>query len=220
MVFGTQRPDVVHDLRQPIATIGALVAAVEGYPALPPEVRWHLEHIKTQVQELNELCACVLGAGPSRLVALDEMVTQAAQNAEIAHGCHIDVTACEAWVFGDAVDLRRAVRNLLENACRAAASNGVGIVVRHVDGDVRIEVSDAGPGFGAGPAGTASLGLRIVQGIVADHAGRVEIGTSTTGGAMVAIVLPPASEPWAGRIRAATRPPSLPLEVERPCPAS
>jgi len=207
-------------MRQPIATIGALVAAAEGSAGLPAEVRRYLDHIKGQVQELNDLCARLLDTGSFHLVALDHVVTQAAQNAELAHGCRIGVTASEAWVLGDEVDLRRAVRNLLDNACRAAGPNAVCVAVREVDGEVRIEVSDAGPGFGAGPPGTASLGLRIVRGVVADHAGRVEIATSVLGGAMVTIVLPATGTAWAARLRSAGRRPMLPVEVGGPCPAS
>jgi signal transduction histidine kinase len=74
-------------------------------------------------------------------------------------------TGGEAWAHMDPVALWRAIRNVLDNACRVAA----GRVDVRVDADrgwIAVQVDDDGPGFGAGPAarpGLASLGLGLVH---------------------------------------------------------
>lgn len=108
-------------------------------------------------------------------------------------------------IDGDAVRLRTAVRNLLENALR------YGRPPYHVrlgeDGDeVRIHVEDAGPGVppaergaifdrfrrGSTAEGTAGtgIGLFLAQGIVELHGGHLEVGESELGGADFVVALP------------------------------
>ncbi len=222
----SQTREVVHDMRQPLATIAVLVGAAEADGGLSPEVRRCLQQIKDQARELGELCRRILDSSSDhRIVALGELVADVVARAEAAYGCHIGVAASDARVFGDEVNLRRAVGNLLENACRAADGGAVRVRVREVGPEVRVEVTDAGPGFGAGPRGTTSLGLAIVDGIVRQHSGRVEIEPSELGGAMVTMVIPMAghSHPARGSSRpTGAGAPTLVVDVretEQRCPA-
>lgn len=190
--------EVVHDMRQPLAVITALVGAAECSQGVPSDVRRHLDQIKGQVRHLAELCDRMLdGSARHRVLAVDHVVRTAVREAELAHGAAIDVVTTEALVYGDDVNLHRAVGNLLDNACRASGPEGVRAAVIEDGGDVRITVSDAGPGFMEGPPGTASLGLGIVQAVVREHRGHVELGISDLGGAMVTLVMPRCRRPAA-----------------------
>jgi len=114
-------------------------------------------------------------------------------------------------VQGDAAQLSRVVRNLLDNAIRHAPRGGIVELVVAADASrARLVVSDNGPGFPSGlkafepftrgdPArdvrtGTAGLGLAIARGIVTAHAGTVDIVRRADGqpGGCVAVVLPAA----------------------------
>ena len=126
----------------------------------------------------------------------------------VGRGVEMEMQAPEHPVLArfDEKLLGRAVRNLLENAYRAAAAEGgsVRLSVR-VDDAARaaeIEVADSGPGvdpqklkrifepyFSTYETGTG-LGLAIVQRIVHEHGGEVEARNRPSGGLSVIIRIP------------------------------
>ncbi|MEA2443295.1 MAG: hypothetical protein QOJ12_587 [Thermoleophilales bacterium] len=102
--------------------------------------------------------------------------------------------------------LRQALGNLVDNALRHGEGD-VAISARRDDGDLLIEVADAGPGFAPGFApraferfaagdqsrgsGGAGLGLAIVRAIVEAHGGSAEIARNGVApGAVVQLRLP------------------------------
>jgi signal transduction histidine kinase len=137
---------------------------------------------------------------------LDDMVRE--EVAALGSGVAIDASRLSgAQVSGDASELRRAVRNLLDNARRHARSAiGVGLVEN--GGRVTLTIDDDGPGIPPerraevferfskldesrhGGSGRAGLGLAIVAEIVAAHGGAASISDSPLGGARVTVTLP------------------------------
>src|SRR5690606_41120544 len=97
-------------------------------------------------------------------------------------------TGGEAWAHMDPVALWRAVRNVLDNACRVAEGR-VNVRVEADRGWVAVQVDDDGPGFGAHRdrprPGLASLGLGIVHDLISGYGGSLEIRTCEMGGARV-----------------------------------
>jgi len=104
----------------------------------------------------------------------------------------------------DARLLGRAVRNLLENALRAAAAGGGEVLVRvdQENGHARIAVADSGPGvrpedlprifdpyFSTHDTGTG-LGLPIARRVVEEHGGHITARNRPEGGLEVVITLP------------------------------
>jgi signal transduction histidine kinase len=111
-----------------------------------------------------------------------------------------------APVRGDADELRRLVRNLLENAGRHAGSQ-VRVRLLAERDDVRLDVADDGPGIPpderervfdrfvglheARTRGTGSgLGLAIARQVALRHGGTLTVADSDLGGACLVLVLP------------------------------
>jgi signal transduction histidine kinase len=91
---------------------------------------------------------------------------------------------------GDQALLRRAIGNLLDNACRAAGSSGkVSIRIEETEREACVEVSDDGPGFGGVASGTGH-GLQVVSAAVRACGGRLEISSSPGFGTAVRLCLP------------------------------
>ncbi len=112
-------------------------------------------------------------------------------------------------IEADAVRLRQLLNNLLTNAVEAASPEGK--VALQIDtwldtseeaAKAQILVQDNGPGFNVETLGQifepyvtskskgTGLGLAIVKKIVEEHAGTIEVGNRTTGGAWVKIRIP------------------------------
>jgi signal transduction histidine kinase len=103
---------------------------------------------------------------------------------------------------GDAIAIREALRNLIENAIRHS-SPGADIEVTVGPGG-SIVVEDSGPGFpsediaellqpfkkGSASSEGAGLGLAIVKQVVEIHHGQIDIGRSASGGARIWLRLP------------------------------
>ncbi|MGA2372387.1 MAG: ATP-binding protein [Candidatus Korobacteraceae bacterium] len=101
--------------------------------------------------------------------------------------------------------MERAFYNLLLNGCQAAQSGGghVGVTVADKNGDLRIQVTDDGPGVefsirdklfdpfvSHGKENGTGLGLTIAQKIVQDHNGSLYLESSMPGRTVMEIVLP------------------------------
>lgn len=94
----------------------------------------------------------------------------------------------------------RVLGNLIDNAVRAAGPLGnVEIAINDVTdvgqrigtvGVVTVDVIDDGPGPHRGPAGLASLGLTVVNRLLRDCGGRLEIDEMVPLGTRMRVVLP------------------------------
>jgi len=151
-------------------------------------------------------------ASESAPVPLDQVILEEAARSSVPGRPRIDTSGVQAGtVPGDRDALARAVMNLLENAGRYAVTR-VDVSLRHVDGHLRMTVSDDGPGIPleerervferftrldegrARDDGGAGLGLAIVREIVAKHGGRIDIADGGPGACFV-VDLPAAGSP-------------------------
>lgn len=132
-----------------------------------------------------------------------ELLALAAEEAA-AHGA--TASGGEAGVAGDRVLLRRALRNLLDNAARHGRPP-IDIAVEPRGAEVIIEIRDRGPGIAqaererifepfyrphtaAESGGSWGLGLPLVRQIVTRHGGSVRCLPREGGGTIFRVVLP------------------------------
>jgi signal transduction histidine kinase len=84
----------------------------------------------------------------------------------------------------------RVLSNVVGNAARAAGKAGLVTVEIGQDTMATIDVTDDGPGFGNGPPGRASLGLRVVTSLLASCGGTLDISPAGPAGTHARITLP------------------------------
>jgi signal transduction histidine kinase len=192
---------VGHDLRTPITAM-----RINAEFIVDTDVR---ERIEKNLEELQALTEAVLtaarGAGweERRKIDLAALVDSVCVDLE-------EIGKPVTWDTGPAVptscrpnEIRRAVRNLIENAITYGKSAHVHL--QELDGAIAIIVEDEGPGISEGDrarvfepflrlegsrsheTGGAGLGLTLVKAIAEAHGGSIEL-TNRSGGGLRAIL--------------------------------
>lgn len=200
--------DASHELRSPLTGIRSEIEVDLAHP----DSADHEATARSVLEEtgrLSRLVDSLLFLASADAVALspvvaavdlDEIVLREAAAIRLTRAVTIDTTAVSgAQVHGDADLLRRAVRNLLDNASRHATST-VTVALAEADEGVALTVADDGPGVDPEAAariferfvrtdearardrGGAGLGLAITAEIVAHHGGTIALTAATPGG--------------------------------------
>lgn len=200
---------ISHDLRTPITSLRLRAELVEDM-----EARDKLIETIEEMQNMTEATLAFVKADqaeeetrPINLAALVDSL--AADLVELGYDIAVEEQA-QPVVRGRAVALRRAVRNVVENAVRYGERARV--TVASVNGkapaEARILIDDDGPGLPAGDlervfepfvrgetsrsreTGGIGLGLAIARTIVRSHGGDIRLENRDGGGLRVLISLP------------------------------
>lgn len=212
--LGELSAGIAHEFKNALATISGYAQMIPE--ASPSETADYAQRILEQTRNITHVVAEFLKYArpleiPDETVELQEVVDRAA--AEVAQALPQVKIACEGTfgeVGGDEGLLRQALLNLARNAAEACATtDGGGQVV--VRGEVirgeemgfqRITLMDNGPGIAAAAlpklfrpffttkANGTGLGLAVVQKIIVQHGGQVEVRNRPEGGAAFIVTLP------------------------------
>ena len=200
-----------HELRSPLARL-KMATSLMGDAAVSERERDHLRtEINTDIAELDGLVDEVLLASrleassePTNLESVDLLALAVEEGARV----DADVEGAPASVRGEERLLRRALRNLLENARRYGGGEIRVDLEDKAAAGIEIRVSDNGPGVPdafrerifepffrlpghAERAGGVGLGLALVRQIVERHHGRIRcVRPSEDGGCCFVISLP------------------------------
>ena len=209
-----------HDLRTPLASLRAMVEALEDGLATPaeylPAIRGQTEILSRLVEDLFELAMIDAGAltlelqdaplGPLVSGCLGAVEAEARAN-NVRLESRVDPADPAVRLAPDKIE--RVLLNLLANAVRHARPDGTVAVIVEPDTDhVLVAVEDTGDGVAAETqermfdrfwreddsrarsSGGAGLGLAISQGLVQAHGGKIWAENRNGGGARVAFTLP------------------------------
>jgi signal transduction histidine kinase len=228
-----ERPlDVLaHELRSPVAALGAIAEAYAGGTDESGAARRArlLELADSAVAAIERL---LVDAAPASLrredVDVAALVRDAAE-AAVLRGANVTAeTPAGLVVDGDAARLRQALDNLIGNAVGHSPAGGlVTVSVRDSGGLVEIDVRDEGEGldpadmervFEPGVRLTSArpgqgLGLAIVKAIAEAHGGTVTVESSPGRGATFTLALASASG-----VRRDPAPPAAPSHAPPPSP--
>lgn len=207
--FNEQRrftADAAHELRTPLAILSARIETLEPKPAGKDLQRnlAAMSRIVSQLLDVAEMDA--MRVDPDETVDLVEIATELIETvapAALTAGKEIGLRGGDhpVPVRGNAEMIRRALRNLVDNAIRHTPPGT----------EVMIEVDAAGPGVavrdhGPGIAETdrsmiferfwrgdrarsdgAGLGLAIVKAVVDEHGGAIDVCSAAGGGALITL---------------------------------
>lgn len=192
--------DAAHQIRTPLAALDAQVEILIGTPASRRKVDT-VKRIHERTAELGRLIGQLLdhamvihrkdaaATAPVDLNDLAKAVLAKAVPLSLPREIDIAFLPAEASpiVTGDAVSLREALSNLIDNALQHGARNRLLVTVGAQDTKAWIEVADDGDGFSASPAelirpfvkGTSSrgsgLGLAIAAEVAMVHEGELVV---------------------------------------------
>jgi len=214
--------DASHELRTPLASIRGYAELFRmGAARQPAEVEKAMGRIEDEAARMGVLVEDLLTLArldevadtPHAQLDLAALVRDAVDDGRAAApgreiGIEVDGPAL---VLGDRDQLRQVLGNLLRNAfVHTPEGTPIEVSLAHVDGEVRLEVRDHGPGLPTSDAealferfwrseggrergrGGAGLGLAIVAAIVDGHDGDVRAGNAPGGGATFVVTLPAA----------------------------
>ncbi len=211
---------VSHELRNPLGTIRSSFAIIGNHlqTAHGPVAR-AMERIERNIDRCVTIIDELLAYTRVRDVHLepveiDTWLTDLVVDEDIPHAVSVVVdcqSGCRMSI--DRERLRRAVLNLLENACQALTESEhdctqatVALSASVIDGRLAISVTDNGPGipedirerifdplfstksFGVG------LGLPLVRQVVEQHGGEIAVDTNLDEGTTVTLSLPLAGD--------------------------
>jgi signal transduction histidine kinase len=209
-----------HDLRTPLASIQAMLEAVEDGLVGPehylPAMRDQVRTLAMLVDDLFELARIDSGALTLELreAALSGLVDSCLRGLEAeaeARRVHLEARVDDAAlpVRCAPEQIERVLYNLLTNALRHTPSDGsVAVVVEAANDEVQVSVEDTGDGlppdslrraferFWRGDEartsarGGAGLGLAIARGLIEAQGGRIWAENRPGGGARFSFTLP------------------------------
>jgi signal transduction histidine kinase len=197
--------DAAHELRTPLSILRARVETLDD-PRVAKALRMDIEAMSRVVGQLLDIAELeAFAIDPSEVADLQGACAEVAEfiaPLALEQGREIALLGATepVWVKGNAEMMKRAIRNLAENAIRHAPKETVVEFVVEESGTVTVQ--DCGPGISDGEhklifqrfwrrdrnqQGSTGLGLSIVQRIAELHGATIDVQNRVMGGAQFSL---------------------------------
>lgn len=200
---------LLHDLGHQMMTLSLLADSVRGDSALSADSRQRMDLVLQEMFRIVDIIADAVPtetATPPGAVDIRALAIEVANLAHLAYNTEVTVQAGRPAVIRiSAALIWRILANLVDNAVRAAGSEGHVDIRIEQELDTVLEITDDGPGLCGGPPGLAGLGLTVVRQLLDSADGRLEVTDVPAGGARVRVtfgldreyqMLPAGAGPW------------------------
>ncbi len=208
--------NLAHSLKTPLSVLANAGDDPKSEGPLAETVRRQVANMRRQVDHYlararTAAAGAILGARTEVAPVIEDLTRtltriHAERNIEISQNAKAGI-----YFRGERHDLEEMLGNLMDNACKWAASK-VRVSAAPVKGRIRIIVDDDGPGLGAQERETAfrrgkrldeevpgsGLGLSIVKDVAELYGGRVSLADSELGGLRAVLEIPAAEAAAAG----------------------
>lgn len=209
--------EAAHQMRTPLAALRAQAQLALDEDE-PNELRRSLQAIERNASHMSRLLNQLLSDASAihraqvqrfEIVDLAELAHQALHEVlprgADAPRLQLAITPQPARIRGDALLLREALKNLIDNACKYGGGAPIQVALGSDERDCVLTVADHGPGIPAAeaervferfvrgehaPSGGAGLGLAIVKRIVVSHGGRIDLSNRVGGGLIATLRFP------------------------------
>lgn len=198
---------ISHDLRTPITSLRLRAELIDD-----AEMREKLVETIEEMQHMTEATLAFVRADQeqeeTKSIDLAALVDSVAEDL-VELGQPVEVTeAARPVVRGRSVALRRAVRNIIENAVRYGGQARITVTSSDTPREARIIIEDDGPGLADGDlervfepfvrgetsrsreTGGLGLGLAIARSILHSHGGDIRLANRNGGGLTATLSLP------------------------------
>lgn len=191
---------VSHDLRTPLTRLRLAVAML-------PEASTDVAGMTEDIEEMEQLIRLYLdfargeGAEQPQPTDISLLITEVAAKARRGRATLTEHVQDLPLALVRPEAMRRALTNLLDNACRLAKHVEISASMEG-ERNIRIVIDDDGPGipperremvfrpFESGSAGGIGLGLAISRDIIAAHGGEIRLDNSAMGGLQIIVTIP------------------------------
>ena len=194
---------VSHDLRTPLTRLRLALAMLPAREELHQEVIDMTADVEEMDRMIGGYLAFARGEGTeqARTVDLARLLGDVVAGARRTGAAVVLEAPSELPVLLRPDAVRRAITNLVDNACRHARHVALA-AARHGARNVEVTVDDDGPGippdrregmfrsFESGAGGGTGLGLTIARDIVRAHGGDITLEDSPLGGLRARVMLP------------------------------
>ncbi len=209
--------EAAHQMRTPLAALRAQ-AQLALDEEDPEDMRRSLHAIERNATHMSRLLNQLLSdasvihrANLQRFAPVDlaetvhQALHEALPQALPAPRVQLAVSAQAAWIHGDALLLREAIKNLIDNALKYGGDGALQVALTEEAQHWVLTIADHGPGIAAADAervferfargegaaaGGAGLGLAIVKRVVDSHGGQIDLSNRVGGGLVATIRLP------------------------------
>lgn len=209
---GLRRRQLGHDINHQIGTVSLLATLLADAVDIGPDSRARARLILREIERLDQLqraynASTYVGeAGPSvadrasvapadgdsyEPVRLDLVAAEVIETIAPVTRARVEIQSTEVTAHTDRLAYWRVLRNVVQNAVRAAGPTGTVRVRIAVEGRWAVtRVDDDGPGLTAEPDRPGGLGLDIVRDLTTGWGGRLEIRPGNPGGCSVLLRTP------------------------------